>query len=130
MSGDETDAEPRYDGPKKWRIIAAEWQSEAVITFFAGLDDLYRAHSLIRGGGGSKPRYRVRRPDGNSEATNAPKGLWRNCYNPKWLAKLRPTQVRALNVIDRDYDFSLDARADDSMDDNQHISDMDEDEEL
>ncbi|KAI0672559.1 hypothetical protein C8Q78DRAFT_952174, partial [Trametes maxima] len=38
----------------------------------------------------------------------APPGLWRNCYDSKWLRTLKDHERRALRIVDEDYDFSID----------------------
>ena len=77
-----------------------------------GLDRLRAEARGHKHAGGNTPRERLELADGETVDSPAPKGLWRNCYNPAWLKGLKPYQYEALQIIDEDYEFSLDARAD------------------
>ncbi|OSD03003.1 hypothetical protein PYCCODRAFT_1467311 [Trametes coccinea BRFM310] len=110
MSGDETDGDKVMHAPV-YRIIHAEWQSEALRAFLWAVDAEYIAHwespPNSRRTKGNMPRKRVLRPNSQTVSGTAPMGLWRNCYNPQWLAKKKEWQVEALQIIDEDYDFSI-----------------------
>lgn len=109
MSGDETD-----DGKKRhwpvFTIIDAQWQSDELKALFRGLDRHYIHDWKIarriagkkkrRRSSGNPPRVRVVKPDGKVEDGVAPRGLWRNCYNPAWLATLMPHELEELEMID------------------------------
>ncbi|CDO76818.1 hypothetical protein BN946_scf185033.g15 [Trametes cinnabarina] len=111
MSSDETD-DPK-SAHKRYRIIDAQWQSTAIKAFLRRLDGIYLEYCATRGGGGSRPRERVLAPNRKSEDSHAPEGLWRNCYDPAWLASRQAYQIRRLRIIDSDYDFSIDPAEDD-----------------
>ena len=96
-----------------WEVIEAEWQSDQLVTFFCHIDlvyerDYYRpvGHRRPCGHG---PRRRIRHERGLGKVGNsvAPVGLWRNCYNPEWLSRQDIWTIRALEIIDEDYDFTL-----------------------
>ena len=113
MSGDETDGEMKQHFPK-FRIIASRWQSLALRTFLWALDAIYRdmwaAPIGKRATAGNPPRYRIpdeREPSPEEDKSIAPIGLWRNCYDPDFLASLKPHVRASLHIIDSDYDFSL-----------------------
>lgn len=101
-----------------WVIVEAEWQSDPLKLLLRKLDVLYQVYRLKSGriggdgkesfGRGRGPRTRVSRPDGRIVNSEAPVGLWRNCYNPDWLKKLRPHNIKELHIVDEDYDFTLD----------------------
>lgn len=109
MSGDETEA---LGPPKKFRILRPEWQSDALATFFWRLDEIdrrnWREPVTNRSTQGNAPRVRLPPSGGKRVATLAPIGLWRNCYHPQFLAGLEAWQIDELDVIDEDYDFSID----------------------
>ena len=111
MSADETDGGAAKSHPPVFRIIIAEWQSMELRNFLWQLDEMYRqdwANPIrTRASPGNPPRHRVLRLDSRSETGAVPKGLWRNCYNPIWLASLMAYQREELDIIDEDYDFSL-----------------------
>ncbi|KAH9919204.1 uncharacterized protein BXZ73DRAFT_52640, partial [Epithele typhae] len=81
--------------------------------FFWALDAIYRKHWAKPIGDcatpGNPPRLRVLTPKSRKEDGVAPCGLWRNCYDPEWLASLFPHVRDSLNIIDEDYNFSLNA---------------------
>ncbi|TBU28227.1 hypothetical protein BD311DRAFT_663651, partial [Dichomitus squalens] len=112
MSGDETDGDTKAH-PPTFRIVESRWQSLALKTFLRSLDALYRQRWSEgrtvgnRATPGNPPRIRVARPDGRMEDTIAPIGLWRNCYDQKWLNFLRLHVRASLRIIDADYVFSL-----------------------
>ena len=112
MSGDETDGETKEHFPK-FRIIPSFWQSLELQTFLWAIDAVYRdlwaAPIGKRATAGNPPRYRTsggRNPI-MEDISIAPIGLWRNCYNPDFLASLKPHVRSFLRIIDSDYDFSL-----------------------
>ncbi len=115
MSGDE--AQSSLDRlNRNYIIVEAEWQSLVLRIFLRLLDRLFLAHALsVHGkddyGGMKRPRTRTAKPNGPTEDSPAPKGLWRNCYDPTWLGKQKPHIVRGLGIIDEDYDFTLDVKA-------------------
>ncbi|KAH9909429.1 uncharacterized protein BXZ73DRAFT_59520, partial [Epithele typhae] len=110
MSGDETDGDVKQH-PPVFRIILARWQSVAMRAFLWKLDAIYRADwaapSVIRTTPGNPPRHRVFNQHSRVVEGRAPVGLCRNCYDAEWLQSLRPHIRDALQVIDKDYDFTL-----------------------
>ncbi|TFK79510.1 hypothetical protein K466DRAFT_505415, partial [Polyporus arcularius HHB13444] len=109
MSGDEADG-PEGRLASLYIIIEAEWQSEAIKIFFRTLDRRY-IEDWVRGQrnrGGRGPRRRIAKDGAEVMDTDAPKGLWRNCYSDAWLALQPPYTVRDLEIINEDYDFTLD----------------------
>ncbi|KAI0371018.1 hypothetical protein BV20DRAFT_1035643 [Pilatotrama ljubarskyi] len=111
MSGDETDG-PKVEHSARYRIVLAEWQSEAFRTFLWRIDTKYigywQAPPGKRRTSGNGIRVRVLSPDSRSEPGSAPRGLWRNCYDEAWLAKLKDCWQRdLLEIVDEDYDFSI-----------------------
>lgn len=100
-----------------FHIVEAKWQSQAYKRFMRGLDELRANGRAVAIGdhnpGGNVPRSRVELLHPKLVASPAPKGLWQNCYDSDWLRQLQPFQYEALEVIERDYDFSLDRRPDD-----------------
>ncbi|KAL1941491.1 hypothetical protein VTO73DRAFT_6930 [Trametes versicolor] len=110
MSGDETDGDEKTH-PPTFCIVEARWQSLAFKLFLRMLDALYRelwAQPIgDRATPGNPPRIRVERADPRVEDGVAPIGLWRNCYDSDWLKSLRPHVRESLNIIDKDYDFTL-----------------------
>ena len=105
MSGDETDGAEKTH-PPRWRIIIAKWQSRELRNFLWTLDRMYREDWARRRSGGNPPRERVLR-DGYEQEGVAPSGLWRNCYDKDWLATQPDYIVRELEIIDKDYNFTL-----------------------
>ncbi|KAI0709156.1 hypothetical protein C8Q76DRAFT_626546, partial [Earliella scabrosa] len=107
--------EPAVPGDPSCRtffILEAEWQSQEYKAFMrGGLDKMLKA--ARKSSGGNQPRERLERPEPKVVNSRAPRGLWRNCYSQAWLQKLMPHQHHALQIIDEDYDFSLDCRVDD-----------------
>ena len=87
------------------------WMSDELRNFLRALDRLhiwdFETKILRSRAGGSAPRERVEANPIRSELGNPAKGLWRNCYNPDWLATLKPHEYRALRIIEEDYDFTL-----------------------
>ncbi|KAI0323122.1 hypothetical protein GY45DRAFT_1212616, partial [Cubamyces sp. BRFM 1775] len=112
MSGDETDRDQngKKIHPPSFTVEELRWPSDQYKTFMCKLDesryDSWKSPT-VGGGyrGGNGPRTRRRR--GKFVDTPAPKGLYRNCYDQAWLRKLKQPHLRALHVIDEDYDFSL-----------------------
>ncbi|EIW65127.1 uncharacterized protein TRAVEDRAFT_108669 [Trametes versicolor FP-101664 SS1] len=116
MSEDETDGDA-VEHPPVYRIVIAEWQSEEFKLFLWALDALYRIHwkapPASRCKSGNPPRTRVLREGAGCKTipgTAAP-GLWRNCYNPEWLRKLKAHDLAELDIQEGIYDFSLDTAA-------------------
>ncbi|KAI0648748.1 hypothetical protein C8Q79DRAFT_896468, partial [Trametes meyenii] len=112
MSGDESvTARDRLHGV--WLIVEAEWQSEEMKDFLRKLDTLYRVYFLKKtthgegDGRGHGPRERIATSNSRIVDSEAPEGLWRNCYSKAWLDKQRPHFVKDLNVREEQYDFSL-----------------------
>ncbi|RPD52091.1 hypothetical protein L227DRAFT_515363, partial [Lentinus tigrinus ALCF2SS1-6] len=115
MSGDE----PQFDSedgewqtyPRTFFIVEAAWQSKLLKDFLRTLDQWHiedwRQSIGDRLPGGSPPRIRIARANPKVRQSAAPKGLWKNCYDRKWFAKLKPHKQRELEVIDQDYDFRL-----------------------
>lgn len=112
MSADETDGSKKK-WPPRFRIVMAEWQSQAFRNFLWLLDTLYRedwedpVHR--RAMGGNIPRVRVLPPQGEEKAEVGvpPIGLPRNCYDSKWVASLSPHVRAELEIKEEDYDFSI-----------------------
>lgn len=110
MSADETAGEEKAH-PPVYDIVEARWQSLELKTFLRALDRMYREDwaSPIgeRASSGSAPRVRRESLDPRVEDGIAPIGLWRNCYDAEWLASLQPHEIEHLDILDKDYDFSL-----------------------
>ncbi|TFK81047.1 hypothetical protein K466DRAFT_502838, partial [Polyporus arcularius HHB13444] len=111
MSGDETDG-PEVTHPPVYRIIIADWQSLELRTFLWTLDAKYLAYwakpPTRRRTGGNPARHRVKRDNSKTISGVAPIGLWRNCYNDDWLDTLQDWEIELLEIVDEDYDFTLD----------------------
>jgi hypothetical protein len=109
MSGDETET---LGPPKTFRILRPEWQSDALATFFWRLDEIdrrnWREPVVTRSTQGNAPRARLPPSGGKRVVSRAPGGLWRNCYHPQFLESLESWQLDELDMIDEDYDFSID----------------------
>ncbi|TFK79870.1 hypothetical protein K466DRAFT_504858, partial [Polyporus arcularius HHB13444] len=117
MSGDETDG-PTVKHPPTYRIIIADWQSVELRAFLWALDAKYVGYwekpPKKRRTPGNP--VRVRDVDTREGVTRtlpgvAPVGLWRNCYNDKWLETLADWEIEILEIINEDYDFTLDPPA-------------------
>ena len=113
MSGDETDGEEKTH-PRRFRIINAAWQSIAMKTFLRLLDRLYREDwkrplSGQRAISGNEPRFRYESHESRCTDSQAPVGLWKNCYDDGWLSRLKSPHLDELCIIEEDYDFGLDA---------------------
>ncbi|EIW57906.1 uncharacterized protein TRAVEDRAFT_126313, partial [Trametes versicolor FP-101664 SS1] len=110
MSGDETDGPSKTHLPT-WSIVISDWQSLPLRTMLWRIDEMGIEDWLhpkgTRATQGNPPRLRILRDGGKTEDGNAPSGLHRNCYNPAWLDTLCPHQLRNLQMIDTDYDFSI-----------------------
>lgn len=121
MSGDEAESvEGRRSGT--YIIIEAAWQSEEMKLFLRALDERYfldwaDAHKQ----GGRGPRKRIAKPDGRVVNSEAPVGLWINCYDPAWLRKQPPWVVRELYIINQPYKFDLQFTAQTSMEEVENI---------
>ncbi|RDX50955.1 hypothetical protein OH76DRAFT_1347926, partial [Lentinus brumalis] len=117
MSEDETDVDSKGNKlhPPRWWIIKCLWQSSKLRKFLHKLDRHYRGDyaSPIRYGkkgksGGNPPRLRLKNKVNPKEKLgDVPVGLWRNCYSKKFLALLKPSELRKLQMIDEDFDFTL-----------------------
>ena len=85
--------------------------SEELRKFLRKLDEAHYDDSLNlpekQSQGGSGPRERKPRDPRKSIVGVAVKGLWRNCYNPAWLATLKRHKIRDLQIIDEEYDFTI-----------------------
>ncbi len=87
------------------------WQSRDYKDFMHGLDKIWKMNR--RSKGGNLPRKRIELADPTWVDSEAPPGLWRNCYDDEWLRK-QPHQKRIeLRIINEEYDFSLDPRVQD-----------------
>ncbi|KAI0375850.1 hypothetical protein BV20DRAFT_932502 [Pilatotrama ljubarskyi] len=110
MSGDETDG-PKVKHSAKYRIVLAEWQSEAFRTFLWRIDTKYIEYwetpPRKRRVNGNGIRVRVLSANSRTERGSAPQRLWRNCYDEGWLGKLKDWQKELLDIVDEDYDFSM-----------------------
>ncbi|KAI0686178.1 hypothetical protein C8Q76DRAFT_636259, partial [Earliella scabrosa] len=115
MSGDEAvtmgTGDDRQQHPRVYHIVELAWQSEEFKTFVRTLDEWNIENFRIKVGrklsGGNSPRERIALAKPRVIDSPAPKGLWRNCYSPTWLAALKPHVREQLQIIDKDYDFSL-----------------------
>lgn len=110
MSGDETDGNCKTH-PRKFRIINARWQSAQLKAFLRSLDKLYRkdwengcGRRAVPGG---EPRVRFETPDSKSVNSSVPSGLWRNCYDDKWMGKQKEVFIEELCIIEEEYDFTI-----------------------
>lgn len=98
--------------PREFKIVDAEWQSQVLRDFFTTLDAMHREtfHYPVgdRLPGGNQPRVRTRPsvPEYDSKSA-APIGLWRNCYDEQWLAKLPPHLITELRIKPTDYNFTI-----------------------
>ena len=116
MSGDEAVIEEHSDKqthPRKYHIIDAAWQSQEFAQCSQMLDEWNIEdwkHTLgDRQPGGNQPRQRITLEKPRVASSSAPKGLWCNCYNKKWLKKLKPHVRAGLRIVDEDFDFTLPA---------------------
>ncbi|KAH9894055.1 hypothetical protein C8Q73DRAFT_790647 [Cubamyces lactineus] len=116
MSGDETerDEQGRKVRPPAFIILDLPWASQEFRAFMRTLDDWYYDKRYNEAGqtGGNAPRTRKPRendaePPARPIKVKVPKGLHRNCYSKAYLRKLKPHELRALEIIDKDYDFTL-----------------------
>lgn len=109
MSGDETDGDVKVH-PPAYRIVEPRWQSLQLKTFLRALDTMYRERwaepPVGRATSGNAPRLRIE-TNARTEEGVAPIGLWRNCYDARWLGSLKAHVLRSLQVQEEDYDFSL-----------------------
>lgn len=128
MSGDETD--PEVSGPPKgWLIINPHWRSAEFTQFFTRLDEIHhenwRYPSLKpsrrkRNAGQNKPPGykerthhtqgappRTRKRSAKHEDGHAPPFLYRNCYDAEWMETLPRWRKEAMQIVDRDYDFTI-----------------------
>ncbi|EGO23668.1 hypothetical protein SERLADRAFT_438980 [Serpula lacrymans var. lacrymans S7.9] len=108
MSGDETDNEVQ-GAPKTYLISRPHWQSPEMKDFMRKLDHIYRENWRNphgrRATAGNAPRIRI--ASNRCEPGHAPRGLWRNCYDSNWLKDLRGWQRDKLDIVDKDYDFTI-----------------------
>ncbi|KAI0665329.1 hypothetical protein C8Q78DRAFT_942117, partial [Trametes maxima] len=106
MSGAETerDGNGKRVLPLAFLIQDSAWMSDAYETFMRTLDD-WRYSRWADLNVGNAPR--TRKPQGKTVNGETPAGLWRNCYNPAWLASLKPHQIRALRIDEEPCDFTL-----------------------
>lgn len=112
MSGDETDSGGEGVGPPKtFRIIRQQWMSNELRNFLRNLDHIYRANwrSPIgsRASRGNPPRIRISSKFSTTTGEVPPR-LPRNCYDRDWLAGLRQWQKDDLDIVEEDYDFTID----------------------
>lgn len=115
MSGDEAkvenDEDDRQKHPRVYFIVDAAWQSGGLKTFVRMLDQWnisdWRQKIGDKLPGGNAPRKRVELAKPRVVDSLAPPGLWRNCYDERWLESLNPVPRARLNVVDSDYDFLL-----------------------
>ncbi len=115
MSGDEAeidaDDNDRQMHPRVFYIVDAFWQSKEFKTGVRVLDgwnvEDWRQCVGDTLPGGNAPRRRIGLAEPRVVNSKAPKGLWKNCYNKKWLRTLKPHVRRKLRIINADFDFSL-----------------------
>ncbi|KAI0738694.1 hypothetical protein C8Q80DRAFT_1113287, partial [Daedaleopsis nitida] len=101
-------ADPDNPDCRKFHIIEARWQSKAYKTFMRDIDKKSAQSRANKSGNKRRERIELAIPETiNSEA---PVGLWRNCYDVMWLKSLEPHEFHALEVIEDEYDFSLEYR--------------------
>ncbi|EIW86028.1 hypothetical protein CONPUDRAFT_68650 [Coniophora puteana RWD-64-598 SS2] len=111
MSGDETEPEEGPEkAPKRYLIVKPVWRSLEFTIFLHALDRKYREAWRSPGGGrratpGNPPR--IRKESSLSDLGIVPKGLYRNCYDAKWLKSIKSWQRENLMIIDEDYDFFI-----------------------
>ena len=110
MSGDEAESEEaRRKGI--YVIIEAEWQSEDFKTFVRSLNQRYLEDwdkQVGRRKRGRPPRQRYTSASKPLVVDSvAPVGLWRNCYDLTWLGKQPQWIIRELDIINQDYDFTI-----------------------
>ncbi|KAI9069634.1 hypothetical protein FKP32DRAFT_1529136, partial [Trametes sanguinea] len=112
MSGDETDRDEDQKKlhPPSYTVTEAEWQSKKHRRLMRKLEEWHNddwQNPTIDGDykGGNGPR--LRNYSGKTVNVPAPKGLWRNCYSKRWIATLKPHQLKALGIVDTEYDFTL-----------------------
>ena len=108
MSSDESD----YGGREVvYGRILPEWRSQELQDFLWRLDDVQDEVSKRPVGnrrhGPQRGRRRLRTNLKINKASTAPPNLPRNCYRPSWLKVLRTYQLRQLNIVDDNYDFSI-----------------------
>ena len=112
MSSDESD--PDESGPQKsFRRITPAWRSQELGDLLHSIDHtilLNRrprvGHRAIRG---QDPRQRKHTALINQASVALPK-LPYNCYDATWLASLRPSESKLLDMkLDKRYDFSTGA---------------------
>ncbi|KAI9062813.1 hypothetical protein FKP32DRAFT_1573509, partial [Trametes sanguinea] len=123
MSGDETDRDEEHKKlhPPSYTVLEATWQSKKHKSFMRKLEEWHNEdwkNPTIDGDykGGNGPRLRNR--TGKAINAPAPTGLWRNCYSKRWIAKLKPHQLQALEMVDEEYDYKL-ASVDGLIDDGE-----------
>ncbi len=111
MSDDEYEKlGPTKRHPALFNSIRPIWRSQALGEFLHDLDDAHREDWAAPVGNratpGNPPRTRVE-AEGRVGSGPVPRRLWRNCYDAEWLKKQRPHFVADLEIIDKDFDFSL-----------------------
>lgn len=95
---------------RTYHIKEALWQSRGYKTFMRGIDKIRIAKRAKDDTGGNAPCQRIELRVPTTVNSKAPKGLWRNCYDEDWLRGLRLHEYNGLEIIDDDYEFSLDPR--------------------
>ncbi len=113
MSGDEPEVDSADESmmthPQVYIILELAWQSKELIAFLRLLDAWHIADRFQAVGdslrGGNAPRKRIPGDEPKYMKGAAPKALWRNCYDPDWLASLKPCVRESLDIIPRDYPF-------------------------
>jgi hypothetical protein len=108
MSSDESD----YGGREViYNRIHPAWRSQELQDFLWQLDDVQdKVTKRPVGNRRHGPQRGQRRPRTNLKINNmsiAPPNLPRNCYRPSWLKGLRTHQLKQLNIVNDNYDFSI-----------------------
>lgn len=110
------------DSGKQHRVfnmIRPAWQSDVFWKFMKDLDERKsQADNEAIGASrksGALARERVELAEPKVVNTAAPKGLWKNCYDEAWLAKLTLPSRRTLQVLEENYDFNLEYRVEQGL---------------
>ncbi len=102
-----------------FNMIRPAWQSDLFWKFMKDLDGLKGQADEDAIGASRKPgalaRDRVELVQPKVVDTAALKGLWKNCYNEVWLANLKLPCCRVLEVMEENYDFSLEYRLEEGL---------------
>ncbi|KAH9944937.1 uncharacterized protein BXZ73DRAFT_39036, partial [Epithele typhae] len=113
MSGDETDDEVKTH-PPLFRMKKVPWRSQQLNEWLWTLScqhiDNFKTPVGARASPGNPPRSRYLPTNAPDQIGPVAKGLWRNCYDRKWLRVCQPYEIAMLEIIDEDFDFALPLR--------------------